>query len=205
MNKAIPSAVIISELDLQLAPIPAKDNWKISNVNSKCRGMKKLLVNLLVGMIICGTYSTQSFGQTSQESAEKIAIKNILNDYIISINNADTTLGKKVFLTSEKVNFIHPRKHEKGWENIKTGIYGMFGSRFAKRDLKSTEEIITIFDDVAILEFYWVFDAIFNDENATPLQTKGRETQVLKKFGGDWKIIHVHYSSMPVTGEREGF
>lgn len=21
----------------------------------------------------------------------------------------------------------------------------------------------------------------------------------------NWKIIHVHYSSMPVTGEREGF
>ncbi len=156
-------------------------------------------------MVICGTYSTQSFGQTSQEDAERAAIKKVLDDYMTSINEADTTLGKKVFLTSGQVNFIHPRKHEKGWENIKSGIYGMFGSRFTKRDLKSTEEIITFFDDVAILEFYWVFDAIFNDENATPLQTKGRETQVLKKYGDGWKIIHVHYSSMPVTGEREGF
>lgn len=167
--------------------------------------MKKILLSLIGGLIICGTYSIQSVGQTFQESTEKIAIKNVLDDYITSINNADTTLGKKVFLISDKVNFIHPRKHEMGWENIKTGIYGMFGSRFTKRDLKSTKEIITFFDDVAILEFYWVFDAIFNDEKAAPLQTKGRETQVLKKFGEDWKIIHVHYSSMPVTGEREGF
>lgn len=135
----------------------------------------------------------------------KKAIKKVLDDYMISINKADTTLGKKVSLNSEKVNFIHPRKHEKGWENIKTGIYGMFGSRFKKRDLKSTEEIINFFDDVAILEFYWVFDAVFNDEDSTPLQTKGRETQVLKKYGEDWKIIHVHYSGMPVGGEREGF
>lgn len=167
--------------------------------------MKKLLVNFIVGIIICGTFGTQSFGQASYEDAERAAIKKVLDDYMTSINEADTTLGKKVFLTSEKVNFIHPRKHEMGWENIKSGIYGMFGSRFTKRDLKSTEEIITFFDDVAILEFYWVFDAIFNDEDATPLQTKGRETQVLKKYGDDWKIIHVHYSSMPVTGEREGF
>lgn len=167
--------------------------------------MKKLLVNFIVVIIICGTYSTQSFGQNSQEDAERAAIRKVLDDYMTSINEADTTLGKKVFLTSDQVNFIHPRKHEKGWENIKSGIYEMFGSRFTKRDLKSTEEIITFFDNVAILEFYWVFDAIFNDEDATSLQTKGRETQVLKKYGDDWKIIHVHYSSMPVTGEREGF
>ncbi len=167
--------------------------------------MEKLLVKFIVSIIIFGTYGIQSFGQTSHEDAERDAIKRVLDDYMISINEADTVLGSKVFLTSEKVNFIHPRKHEMGWENIKSGIYGMFGSRFSKRNLKSTEEIITFFDDVAILEFYWVFDAIFNDEDATPLQTKGRETQVLKKYGDDWKIIHVHYSSMPVTGEREGF
>lgn len=167
--------------------------------------MEKLLVKFIVSIIIFGTYGIQSFGQTSHEDAERDAIKRVLDDYMISINEADTVLGSKVFHTSEQVNFIHPRKHEMGWENIKTGIYGMFGSRFTKRDLKSTQEIINFFDDVAILEFYWVFDATFNDENGTPLQTKGRETQVLKKFGEDWKIIHVHYSSMPVTGEREGF
>ena len=167
--------------------------------------MKKLLAHYIFAVLTCGVFALPSYGQTSDEELERTAIKKVLDTYMISINKADTTLGKKVFLTNNKVNFIHPRKHEKGWENIKTGIYGMFGSRFTKRDLKSTKEIITFFDDVAILEFYWVFDAVFNDGNSTPLQTKGRETQVLKKFGDDWKIIHVHYSSMPVTGEREGF
>ncbi|CAM3548583.1 YybH family protein [Sphingobacterium prati] len=145
----------------------------------------------------------QIFGQTSREEAEKIAVKKILSTYIASINQADTTLGAKISLTEENLNFIHPRGHEKGWEGIKSDIYGMFDSTFSQRDLKSTEEIITFFDDVAILEFYWVFDAVFKDGNS--LQTKGRETQVSKKIGGDWKIIHVHYSNMPVTGECEGF
>lgn len=167
--------------------------------------MKNLLLVIVVSIVVCGTYSIQSFGQTSQEDAERVAIKKVLENYMTSINKADTVLGSKVFLTSEKVNFIHPRKHEMGWRNIKSGIYGMFGSRFTKRDLKSTKEFINFFDDVAILEFYWVFDATFNDEKGTRIQTKGRETQVLKKYGSDWKIIHVHYSSMPVTGEREGF
>lgn len=54
-------------------------------------------------------------------------------------------------------------------------------------------------------EFYWVFDAIFSGENPQEIQTKGREKQVVKKFGDEWKLVHVHYSNMPVTGEREGF
>ena len=50
-----------------------------------------------------------------------------------------------------------------------------------------------------------MFDATFTGENPIPMQTKGRETQVLKKIGNEWSIVHVHYSGMPVTGESEGF
>jgi len=54
---------------------------------------------------------------------------------------------------------------------------------------------------MAILEFYWVFDAILAGDNPVPIQTKGRETQVLKKFGETWRIVHIHYSGMPETRE----
>jgi len=81
----------------------------------------------------------------------------------------------------------------------------MFGSNFTSRDLKSFDETIQIFGDMAVVEFYWIFDAVFGREIPTPMQTRGRETQVMKKFGDTWKIVHVHYSGMPATGEREGF
>jgi hypothetical protein len=58
---------------------------------------------------------------------------------------------------------------------------------------------------MAIVEFYWIFDAVYSGENPAPMQTRGRETQVMKKFGNEWRMVHVHYSGMPVPGERDGF
>ena len=81
----------------------------------------------------------------------------------------------------------------------------MFGNRFTKRDLKSFDESVHIYGDIAVVEFYWVFNTTFGRENPTPIQTRGRETQIMKKYGDTWKIVHVHYSGMPATGEREGF
>jgi ketosteroid isomerase-like protein len=58
--------------------------------------------------------------------------------------------------------------------------------------------------DVALAEFYWRFDAKFR-QDGTPLHTEGRETQVHLRTNGAWRIVHVHYSGMPVTEERQGF
>ena len=48
----------------------------------------------------------------------------------------------------------------------------MFGSSFTKRDLKSYDETIMLYGNMAL---------------------------------GEWRIVHIHYSGMPETGEREGF
>ena len=39
----------------------------------------------------------------------------------------------------------------------------------------------------------------------TDIITNGRESQTLIKVDDKWKIAHVHYSNMPVTGDKEGF
>lgn len=140
-----------------------------------------------------------------QHDSDLAAVEMVLENYKTSIIRADTTLAATFWLTTPEASFIHPRGYEKGWEGIKSGIYEMFGSRFTFRDLKSFDESIQLFGDMAVVEFYWVFDAVYSGENPTPVQTRGRETQVMKKFGDSWKIVHVHYSGMPATGEREGF
>lgn len=164
--------------------------------------IQNIIAALLVvaGFTACNSTPADNPGQPQNDEA---AIKTLLQNYKTSINQVDTMLAKTFWLTTSQASFIHPRGHEKGWEAIKTGIYGMFGSRFTQRDLKSFDETITLYGDMAVLEFYWVFDATFAD--GTPMQTKGRETQVLKKMDGVWRIVHIHYSGMPATGEREGF
>ena len=77
--------------------------------------------------------------------------------------------------------------------------------RFQQRKLSIQQDKlhIQIFGATAVVEFYWDFEAKFKD--GPQLKTSGRETQVLQKIDGNWRIVHVHYSSLPVTGERQGF
>ena len=146
------------------------------------------------------------FGQSGSDNSKDVKdITDVIVKYKVSINLADTLLGAAIFANVPEITFIHPKGHEKGWSGIKKGIYGLFRESFSSRDLKISDENISVYGNTAVAEFYWVFDAIFKGENPSPLQTNGRETQVLRKFGKDWRIVHVHYSGMPVSGERQGF
>lgn len=167
--------------------------------------MKRLIVFISSLLFIYTSGRTQPSEGSEQFQQEMEKVKQVLESYKTSINRADTTLASTFWLTTDQSSFIHPRSHEVGWENIKSGIYGMFGSRFTVRDLKSYNESFQLFGDMAVVTFYWIFDATYSGENPSDMQTRGRETMVIKKIGGIWKIVHIHYSSMPVTGDRQGF
>lgn len=156
--------------------------------------MKRLLFILIT---VCFSFAGKA--QTSDYQL----IQKLIANYKISINNADTILAAKIWVNTPEVSFIHPRGHEKGWPDVKKNFYGVFRERFQFRDLKSKDESINIYGETAWVEFYWVFYATF--KNGDSLQTKGRETQILQKIDGQWRIVHIHYSNMPVTGERQGF
>lgn len=159
--------------------------------------MKKILI--LVAVLVL---SVQCF---AQKTSDTVQLKSMVEKYVQSINNAENaSLADEIWEQSDKVGFIHPRGHEKGWENVKKNIYAFFRDTFSKRKLVSSDETYALYKNIAIVDFYWVFDATFRKDNK-PMQTKGRETQVWKKQGKNWRLIHVHYSGMPMTGEREGF
>lgn len=163
-------------------------------------GLSKLM--LVISFIISISIGATASNDNQNDS---LAIQKVVENYKLSINNADTLLAKSIWLGSPEISFIHPRGHEIGWEGIKKGIYEMFGTRFSARDLKSYNESFTIYDDMAVVVFYWIFDATYSGENPAQMQSKGRETQIMKKVGNEWRIVHVHYSGMPKTGDREGF
>jgi ketosteroid isomerase-like protein len=143
-------------------------------------------------------YSQPSFSQNNQ--ADTAVIKALIVKYAESIDAGDASSGSKLFSHSPEVSFIQPRGHQHGWNEINSQIYDFFAKTFSKRNLTIFNEHVTVYDKVAWAEFYWVFDAIFKQGNR-PMQTKGRETQIWKKNGNDWRLVHVHYSNMPVIGE----
>lgn len=130
-----------------------------------------------------------------------------IDDYVRSINELDIPLAESFWLTNEDVTFIHPRGHEKGWQQVLANFYGLtMGESFTKRDLKLDGEVaIKIFGDTVIAEFDWDFVAMRRDIGEE-LHTTGRESQVwclLENLG--WRLVQVHYSGPATTAAGEGF
>ena len=53
-------------------------------------------------------------------------------------------------------------------------------------------------------QLYWIFEAKPKKDDS-PLSTNGRKTQVYLNKAGEWQIVDIHYSGMPVSGERPWF
>ena len=138
------------------------------------------------------------------ESGKKTAIERVLQDYVRVVNELDLELAESIWSQSAPVSFIHPRGHQRGWAEVRTDFYEGAMGGLPTRELKFQDTDIALLDnDNAWAEIYWTFAATtpFGKE----LNTAGRETMILAREGGKWRIRHVHYSGMPVTGEGEGF
>jgi Xaa-Pro aminopeptidase len=138
-------------------------------------------------------------------AADTKAIGDKIAKYAKSVSDADTTLASQVWWNSPEASFIHPLGHEHGFEQIKQNVYQhLMGDTFSQRNLSVHDLSISVFDDSAVAEFYWDFAAKFR-KDGSPITTHGRETQVYQRVQGEWRLAHVHYSGMPVSGGQQGF
>lgn len=166
---------------------------------------KKFFIVILVMFALPGLGQTQKKAQQFFV-ADTAAIRNLVMDYCKSISLADTTLARRVWSLRESITFIDPRGHSHGWPQIRDQFYQeTMAGLFSKRDLKVVSLTIhPLTREVAWLEFYWKFNAVLR-ENNQPVATSGRETQILIKENGDWRIVHIHYSGLPVNAQGQGF
>ena len=74
------------------------------------------------------------------------------------------------------------------------------GETFSERKLNVTDIVVHAYPDMAWAEFNWNFVAKLRSDGST-LTSRGRESQVYRKTDGRWRLVHVHYSGMPVTEE----
>ncbi|HLY60042.1 MAG TPA: nuclear transport factor 2 family protein [Terriglobia bacterium] len=132
-------------------------------------------------------------------------IKSMIAKYAKSIDDADTALASQIWSSSTEVSFIHPLGHEHNLEQIKQNVYRhLMGETFSERKLSPRDISIHVYSDAAWAEFYWDFTAKFR-KDGTAITTHGRETQIYRKEQGGWRLVHVHYSAMPVTEQPKGF
>lgn len=129
-------------------------------------------------------------------------IKSLIAKYAQSVSDADTDLASQIWWDSPEASFIHPLGEEHGFEQIKENVYTrLMGGMFSDRKLNPHDIAVQVLGDAAVAEFYWDFNAKLR-KDGSPVTTHGRETQVYRKTSDGWRLVHVHYSGMPVTNDR---
>jgi ketosteroid isomerase-like protein len=166
-----------------------------------------MYVTFFTGMIVSLMLPmSHAWSQTDiNVMAQEDAIRDLINHYAKSIETANVEDASTVWATDDNVSFIQPRGHQRGWEQIKTMFYQeTMEANFSQRSLQVHEVSIHVLGDAAWAEFYWTFNATMKN-GGQDIQTQGRETQVFKMTKEGWRIVHVHYSGMPVTADGQGF
>ena len=172
--------------------------------------MKSLVNNLIIVLAATLVLNSPANSQTEQQKSQ--SVKTSLSDstffnslvalYARSIDQADTLLASDIWAPTAEISFINPAGTEYGWDSVKN-IYKMFKDNFSARKLSFFDVKFAYYGNVSWLTFYWIFDGTLKLNN-NPVQTRGRETQIWKKVNGEWRLVHVHYSGMPVTGQDQG-
>jgi uncharacterized protein (TIGR02246 family) len=161
-------------------------------------------------VVALGTWLAGSPVATAQQpppsgpGADEAAIRSVIATYAKAADAADPNLAATIWADTPEVSFIYPNGHEHGLEAIKVAIYERaMGQTFTKRRLTVKDVAIHCYGDTAWSEFYWDFAATLR-KDGSPLATHGRETQIYRKISGEWRLVHVHYSAVPVARDRAG-
>jgi ketosteroid isomerase-like protein len=165
----------------------------------------------MMGFVAVLIFNTPAYSQTEQQKDQSVKIplpdsvffNSLVMQYARSINEADTLIARSVWAPTSEISFINPQGTEYGWKGVKN-IYARFKDNFTTRKLSFYDIKYAYYGNVSWLTFYWVFDATLKADSS-PVQTKGRETQIWKKINYEWRLVHVHYSGMPVTVQNQGF
>jgi ketosteroid isomerase-like protein len=144
-------------------------------------------------------------GESTGAPADVDDIRHLIGEYAQAVDTADVELVKRIWSSSPEVSFIHPLGHEHGLDQIAQNVFHhLMGDTFSEREIRVKDVSIHAYGDAAWAEFYWDFTAKLR-KDGSPLATHGRETQIYHKEQGRWRLVHVHYSGMPVTGAGQGF
>jgi ketosteroid isomerase-like protein len=172
---------------------------------ARSTNMHRTFAILLAGLIAVIAVPAVAQNQ-SADAAARAEIRRDLDTYMRSIDTADPKLAATIWLTTPDASFINPVGHERGWQQIADEvIVKLMGQTFSKRHLTaSTEPVIHVYGDAAVLEFDWDFVATLRSNNS-PVHTTGRESQFYVRFPDKgWRLVHVHYSGPAVAPPSNG-
>ena len=146
---------------------------------------------LFLVLILSGT------GVKAQSAADSTAIHQLVNDYVRTINTGDAELVNRIWMHDDHVSFIGPMGRFSTYNEIRDNfVIGIFATKFTDKNLRETSLRMNFTSpETAWVEFEWEFDAT-RKEDGGHHHTLGRETQIMRKVNGTWKLEHIHYQGI---------
>ena len=121
-------------------------------------------------------------------------IHHLIERYTNAVDTLDLNLLSQIWSHSPEVSFIYPLGEEHGFDAIEQHVFkNVMGSMFSARDLETHGVAVHVNGNAAWSEFHWVFRATMRKDGSA-VTTHGVETQIYRKQGGKWRLVHVHYS-----------
>ena len=122
------------------------------------------------------------------------AIRDLLERYVQAVDTVDLSLLSEIWSHSSDVSFVYPLGEEHGFDAIEHHVFkDVMGGMFSRRDFRTRSVTIHVNGNAAWSEFHWVFHATMRTDGSV-MTTTGVETQIYRKEGTRWRLVHVHYS-----------
>jgi uncharacterized protein (TIGR02246 family) len=125
--------------------------------------------------------------------SEKAAIKNVLDNYVASVENEDMELyAKNMAHDSDMVNFGTSEDPIIGWDALRK-IMEDQNAALSQTKIDVTNMAIHVSETgkLAWATCLWDFKAMMGEN---PIELPVRCTWILEKRGNDWVIVHFHKS-----------
>ena len=172
---------------VQFAGQPLAINGRIEMMQSM--HTRKLLIIVIVLARICVALEPDS-GPASDAKT----IRQLLERYLKAVDTVDLNLLSQIWSHSSESSFIYPLGEEHGFDAIEQHVFqDVMGGMFSARDLQTRGVTIHVNGTSAWSEFHWIFHATMRKDGSA-VTTRGVETQIYRKEGGRWRLVHVHYS-----------
>ena len=152
------------------------------------KGLKYIFLGLLAAIAL---------NLQAQNPTDKAAIEELVSQYVRTINEGDAALVDQIWMHDAHVSFIGPMGRFSTYQEIRDNlVVGIFGTHFTDKNLRKTSLMVNQSSPTtAWVEFEWEFDATRKSDGGHH-HTLGRETQLMRKVDGAWKLEHIHYQGI---------
>jgi ketosteroid isomerase-like protein len=126
------------------------------------------------------------------------AVEDANERFYRALEDADLDGMSEVWLHEEWVKCVHPGWDLIiGWEGVRESWARIFSNTSGMR-VKATSVEIKIDEDFALVTCHENL-ALFLDNTSAPVSAQTAATNLFRRIGGQWRMIHHHASQVPKT------